>query len=553
MNYKWKILSLLTMGIFLYGCNEKISPELQTGSSTTTPPVVTPSEYYFRVKNESAEVLNYVLHRTGPLNQSKSCEVKSTFPLSSDFFIGDNNTALNSKSYDITCFFETEELSLFFNGLDYKLEASSNTCEYIGYSPYSYFDAIPGSSSATYAGVKCDAPYTNAEISSIVTGNGITYGGGLPVACGKMVDMSLPEALRVPGPLPEEEDFQLLCNYDYEKNGGGNGQNCDEGRIKFQILSIVDTDPEPPKALVGLLLITPDHTCDGSVAACVAGAIKSEPTLAEVERGTVIYNTSLNTAFAQTYNLPKLYGKRYSNFDIVNFRKGLANRELNFQDYSPLFESEWSDTTADNNMTFDPNVMEKWAINKKPDGSVVIDTNDSASGTGSDPNNATLNYTNYLAHTRLAGSLPNQRTRTPFAGDPFLGLNGRRINPFYTFYCLDRAYEVKARIRMVVRDWDKVFSTGNSALTLLSDSYKMISARQQDLPSDEEENVGDEGTYNYFNDIHDWDNLVLMNRTNTNGDPYTIFQSANGSGSIHWEPSSGFLNEIIFPNQGPLE
>lgn len=37
-----------------------------------------------------------------------------------------------------------------------------------------------------------------------------------------------------------------------------------------------------------------------------------------------------------------------------------------------------------------------------------------------------------------------------------------KSNPFYTFNCLDAAREIKARIRLVIRDWDKTFKINDS-------------------------------------------------------------------------------------------
>ncbi len=39
---------------------------------------------------------------------------------------------------------------------------------------------------------------------------------------------------------------------------------------------------------------------------------------------------------------------------------------------------------------------------------------------------------------------------------------GADSNPYYTFTCLNAAYEIKARIRVVVRDWDETFKINNN-------------------------------------------------------------------------------------------
>jgi hypothetical protein len=538
MKSLWKNLSLVSMGLLIYSCNEKVSPELQSGNSTTVPTISIPEEYYFKVTNNSAAVLNYKLHRTGEGNASVDCKVKTTgTALSSALYIGENALAHDLKTYDISCYLEAEELSMFYNGLSFKVEASKNTCEYVAYSPYSYYDSIPGSSSAHYVGITCDTA-GGVSNASITLANSPTYvdsfgatqtvlsAGGVLLKCGYMVDTNVLEASRVQRPIPE--DKQKLCAYDYATNGGGNAQNCDTGIITFETYNYYDADETAAVNIQSTYVDTPEKKCGGSIAACVQGPIRKVSLLNGLTRGSEIWSTTLNTKYSATYELPGLIGKRYAMHDIVNYRRGLASPDLNYLDYTYLTAgTRWADTIY--NKSFDPKLMENYAANKYPDGTEIID-----------------------APAILAKSQSLGWTQTPFAADPYLGTAGR-VNPFYTFYCLDRGMEIKARIRMVVRDWDRVFPSTSTNLELVSDVYMGATARQ-DLPTEEEENTGDPGNYNYFNDKDDWDVLVWMQRTdpnltgtydpgNTTWSPWTP-----GTGSVlaWWSPS-------IFPNQGPVQ
>jgi hypothetical protein len=537
MKSMMKNFALLSMGLLIYSCNEKISPELQNGSSTTVPTVIAPTDYYFKVTNNSAAVLNYVLHRSGPGMASTDCKINSDgTPLSSILYIGDAATTFDSKAYDIACYLEAEELSLKFNGLSFKVEASKNTCEYIGYSPYSFYDSIPGATTASWRGVTCaDATAGTLDaqflLPSLPFGRDI-LGAGVDrqIGCGEMVDTSIALAAnRLIKAIPT--DAQPLCAFDYAINGGGNSQNCDSGRMRFNITDVYKvTPPVPdPEYFTSKPVPTPDHICGGATASCVGGAIKSVSSLTTYVRGTEILNTQLNENFSKAYTLPALMGVRSTGVDIVNFRRGLASKHLNFLDYTVPNEVEWSDTN--HNKAFDPSLMENYAANRTPDGSSIIDVNNTA---------ATFNVSNA---TYEAKRIELGYTATPTAADPFLGTS--RVNPFYTFYCLDRAYEIKARIRMVVRDWDKVFPSTASDKELISDVYKSVNARTQDLPSTEEEIPNDPGNFNYFNDMDDWDNLVLMTRT----DPNLI--GVYDPGFTFWSPTDGWWNPAIFPNQGP--
>ena len=534
------------MGLLIYSCNEKISPALQNGSSATVPGGVgiAPKEYFFKVTNTSPVLLNYVLHRTGPGNAAKDCTISSQTPLSSTLYRGNNTAPHDSKFYDISCFFETEELSLYLNGLDFKVEASQNTCDYVGYAPYSYYDSIPGASNGSFAGIKCDELTTNAGAQSVTpaTFTGVDDIGDPTISpprapsaprrlnCGEMVDMSIVGATnrRI---MPIPDDAQSMCIYDYSYAEKNNKQNCDSGLFFITSYPVTTTTTTPPK--LGKLSDL-KHSCGGALKNCVAGPIKLINILASASRGTEINYPELNKSFEKEYKVPKLIGTRVDNFDIVNYRRGVAALNLPFSTYASGVE--WADPI--NAKLFNPNVMEFYAANQTPDGNPIINTS-STSTAPSLVSNAIYDYEN-----RKAGfSAP------AFAADPFLGF-GARVNPFYTFYCFDKAMEIKARIRMVVRDWDRTFPSARDELELISDVYKGANA-MQDLPNSEEENPGDPGMYNLFNDINDWDVHTPMQRSGT-GDYVST--------SVFWSPldplglsPTGFWRPSIFPNQAPLE
>lgn len=527
-----KSLSLLTMILMGYGCNEKISPELQNGNSTTIPPTVTPTEYYFRLVNNSPTVLNYVLHRTGASNQTTNCSVSGTTAFSSDLFSADvQANGFDQRTYDISCFMEAEELALYFNGLNYKIEASMNTCEYIAYTPYGYYDAIPGNSSATFEGITCgeDTSAPNPlDVSAFAVANGLVYGAGsTPIGCNQMVDTSIATvALREVFTIPEDD--QVLCKYDHTDNGGSpnsNGQNCDTGRITFEITEAFDSDTEAPYVFNTRAVSKDPHNCGGTVAACVNGPIRQESQLDGSAFGSVIYNSELNTNYEKSYSLPALIGVRSGMYDIVNFRKGLASYNLDYGDYNSINDTNWGNTTY--RTSFDPGLIERWANNRDASNSVIF----SASAA------ETVGYTQF------------GMTATPLAADPFLGFS--KVSPLYNFLCLDRAFEIKARIRMVVRDWDRVFPNNTTSMSYISDVFEPILSRRQDLPSDEEEVPGDGGVYMYYNDKDDWDVLIPMRRSaGASPQVYAPGQyDPDGAGpevayTLWWDSS-------IFPMEGP--
>jgi hypothetical protein len=555
-----KILSLLTVSTVMVSCNEKISPELQSGnaSSSTTTVASSPDSYYFKVTNNSAAVLNYVLHRTGDrsgLPSAENCKIESTsLSLNNIAYVDDTSSgsAHADKLYDISCFFEAEELALFFNGLSFKVEASKNTCDYISYAPYSFFNAIPGSSNGSFLGITCDDLTTQAIANPIATGLGATWTDPSDstvkaISCGTMVDISLPLSVRRPVVIPA--DFNTMCKFDYDTNGGGNGENCDIGSHGVTIRNITTTETD-----TGLVTTYDDEqkveSCGGAIAACVGGPIKQISKLTDVTRGSEIYRTELNTNFSTTFDIPSLYGKeKAGNFDLVNFRRGLASMNLNYLSYEEANWTAWDKDDPENKL-FDANIMERYAANRFPVGSDPIITT------------ALLN----IKKESYPSSSAPEVTATPYAADPFLAsLSNYRVNPFYTFYCLDNAFEIKARIRMVVREWDRVFPSNTANLELISDlglnppgTGNPDDQRRQDIPTDSsaydlEEVDSDPGLYNTYNDIRDWDDLVPMQRSDTSSDSVQVLV---GLGTFVLSPfptatyTDGWWNPNYFPNQG---
>jgi hypothetical protein len=76
---------------------------------------------------------------------------------------------------------------------------------------------------------------------------------------------------------------------------------------------------------------------------------------------------------------------------------------------------------------------------------------------------------------------------------------GSASNPYYTFSCLNAAYETKARIRVIVREWDQTFKINN-------DIYNQSFA----APASQMNNAGIDPIFGQpYNNILDWDNANL--------------------------------------------
>ncbi len=534
-------LSTLALALLAASCNEKVSPELQQGNATVPDggTTVAQSSYSFGLENASATILNYKMHKTGSSNGSTACEIRNTIGFSSDFYRAD------LASNDITCFLEAEELALYFSGFNLKVNSSKNSCDYVAYMPYGYYDRMPGDSTATYHQINCTTDtttQTHIDTAFASSGTLVQYDPvGAPatlinIGCKDWIasDAYIGVNTRQPFKLPVSSSDADLCAYNY-KDGGN--EKCDIGRITVFEHKVTFEEPSVTYPLGRVLpLITEERVirCGGSPANCVKGPTKLVRTTAP--RAIEYNQATTNVDFTKTYSYPSLVGKQM-NLEYTNFRRNLANSNIDFINSDPndpatwaAYKSTWSNSTY--NKTFEPRVMDSLASN------LMLDNN-----------------TPLVDDTMLTAEAIKSATyvRKPLAGDPFMGLNGYKVNPFYTFYCLDTALDIKARIRLVVREWDRIFPTSSSDLELLADIFRGASARQ-DIPFIDE--VPDENDPQIaFNDMQDWDDFIPMVRTAGSFDPFTTIWRplpfSTGTPATSFD--DGWFNSSYFPNQSLTE
>jgi len=481
--------------------------------------------YFFSVVNTSSPLFNYNLHKTGLGNQTSPCEIRSSSALSSEAFRGD--TAKN----DITCYFDAEELSLLHGGMEFSVNSSANSCDYIGYSPFSFFDRIPGDSSGNYLEVECANETTvsdDVEDQAVAQVINIQAANGT-MTCGDIVSTKIDPLERLKFQLSSDEE---LCRFNYEKV---DGENCDIGVITVDTLTVTttpkdDNNPRTVKSSFSKRTIR----CGGKVASCIKGPIQN--LTKTMTKATEINETVINQPFTKEYELEPLYNLEndISLKSYVNFRRNLASKSIDYDNpsnlaiYRSAFSSTGVDTLGITAKTFQPDVIDAYSKNKR---------------LSSDP------FGNpYDIITSGAGSIlekfsveKNTYTAKPLAAEPFLGIPPYTTNPFYTFYCYDTAFDVKARIRMMVREWDRVSPSFN-----LHDFISDIGAGDANARQDSvivREIDGDFDGNLLFNDLPDWDDHIPMMRTPGNFDNNT-----------QWKPipegvfTEGFFNPKLFTN-----
>jgi hypothetical protein len=517
-------LSFLVMALALGACNEKVSPELQgaattstTGGSSSGGTPVTPEQYYFRVVDTTDTMLNFKVHKTGAGNANTNCEIKSSTALSSNGFRSDPAT------YDISCFYEAEELSLRYNGFKFAVEASPNTCEYVAYGPFGYFDRIPGSSTQTLYEITCPEENTpgQADIDSVVSANH----DGIP--CGGMRN-----AIVTPGgSFDKPESDTSLCAYDYTAQ---EGPNCDIGVITINSVNVTMADNDGDGTFTpAAIKSTRTVNCGGQVSACLDGPFTIEGFDSDSTSGIKVQPSTLNTAYTKEYTYPGLLGVYNSNRKYVNYRRDLASLNIEYGNsdrssgtLTNSYMSSFGD--PDHKYDYNPELMAMYSDNKRMNGATLVST----------------------ANQTFAATLNGFTSHVPYAAEPFIGLNGYKTNAFYTMYCFDNAYDVKARIRMVVRDWDRVQSSSptDTSFARISDVDLLPPLARQDVPYTDEV-TGEPDSWNAFNDAGDWDDFIDMERED-GGTTYT-------PGITIWRTypqipytqadTNGFINPQYFP------
>lgn len=538
-----KLFSLMTVLVVFYGCNEKISSELQKGASSTTGggsdgslPTVVPNEYYFKLVDTSPLLLNRVMHRTGPGNFNRECKISQmSTPFSSTQYIAEGTSSpeipWDQRAYDISCFLEAEELGLHFNGFSMKLEVSPNTCEYVAYEPYSFYDRVPGDSSARITEVLCEG-ITGQEVEDFLRSNAANYSTTTytgPTSHGPVGPLSLANTRidNFPGPQPTgrmqiqckqsvtsntdanaptvdnrlvmdvPDSPQDYCAYDYSDeppvDGVEKGGNCDVGIIQIERISIVKDE----NSFLTATKKTETHYCGGKVTACLKGAVTQTKDLAE-GKTRLLYRPQIDVPnfFPQEYTGMR-ERDRNTNLELANFRAELGSPLLNFDSFlnQSVYGVAW--VTSPEVKNYNPSVMEYYSANRQ------------------------LNRTtaNIPPAELLASKVGTGRKLNPLAAEANVAtMNGARTSPFYTWYCLDAAQDVKAKIRLAVRDWDRTF-VKSSAIENISD-YRNTAPFQNlvsvmDNPPEMEEVPGDPTNYNYFDDKLDWDDFIRLRRDTT--------------------------------------
>jgi len=621
---------ILIKALLLYGCQEKISPKLENSNQvketeSDSNKITEGKElFHFRLINTADQVLGYKLHKTGEGHKDTPCSTGSNDPLK-------NSDFKSSGPRDLTCFLEAEELALFHSGLKFKIESAANTCSFVRYTPYSYYNRMPGDSTGNYYKVNCAEGITSDDISKI-TFAGFnksqieTMNNAYP-KCNEYVSTNILATERKSfEPASEDE----LCRFKYSDKGK---ENCDIGKISINEIQFYKEEKKGSTPLTyeykTKAIPRREFSCGGKIMNCVKGPVKFETPVATAPTSYYISEQPKGVNFFMEKKYDGLiYQKEFkdtgSTYVYANYRRELAHSNIEYpkiynlvralkisvkkdekkaiitsliDPFPDLSEDEPIMLSGFSNSLFN---QEAKFLTKGDANSIEIEfqepsemTLEESSNMGMleqhviqnkensyanafldkktfDPNvldrytkNYQINNNNFniLSQDRLKWYIEDDKYyRKPLASDPYLGEYPNHTHPFYTFECLDSSKEPLARIRLLVRDWDRIFSSDkNNESSEMSEDYSDFMENISDLFNVKNEEFNSYARMDYiptlnskyedqfqihdehrYNDFPDWDDLLMMER---------IVKEDK----LYYRPLYGLFNTNSFPETYSVE
>lgn len=496
-------VSFATMLVLSTACQEKVAPELTDaglgGATTTTTGGGgggSSTTHNFAVSltttptNVNPASLNYQMHKANEL-VSVPCSVAD---------VVDAPDTLPS-TRDISCFVEAEEWALYYNGLKFNVTADANTCDYVLYQPYSFQRYEAGLSGYDGAPrqmlrIDCNTDVTTYfSASAPATVGGMTNTSALTMAqmCGRTFEITSGAFSNTSDFVanPSDSSATQYCSYDYSDDptppGGKKGPNCDEGSIlmvkaTFSGVDDADADTNADDTLAEAIDTPTEATeCGGNIRACTDGPLVDEMGTEWLTDGyTGRFGQTEGNSYAQTYNVPSPYSKKYNtNMYAANFTRQCAG------------QGSWNTLAlfASSSNSYNPNLIADYA-----------DFGVDAVASGEDSRGFDV--------VRLS--------QDPFRAGLLTSTNSNILvtnfssQPHYQFLCLDRSYEIKARIRVQVREWNKVFSPLTTSFAYISDVFNNLGIPYTAVMDATQSQVAPNAPWRPENDRADWDDYIRL-------------------------------------------
>ncbi|MCT4640878.1 MAG: hypothetical protein N4A33_01185 [Bacteriovoracaceae bacterium] len=540
-----KNLIFTFMILAMFSCTEEVAQNLgsASGQSGTGSTNQTTTSLAMRLVNKKvSDDYSYIMHKEGSLDEACELVAPSGGWQASTYTKDDSNTAV------LNCVLDAQELDIYFHGAHFELQVDNKACEYIEYRPYKFYQYQPGTSSKEIYKVKCDAYCAAAD-----SHNGYSL-------CGNTYETHDGLAAFSATSFQNQIEEKAYCNFDYSENGEFSQKpNCDSGqttvksynltgfalgscnyatrlnqddcvavgswdgaacndlpvgaaaRSTMEDCTTAGTWTEVPQCNYGDGAIAEDPdaeselSCGGDDFACLAGPGSEIGDTKDINH---VITSIESSDYSKEYEIASPFSKNYySNMYVANFSRICADPGVDKSS-----DAVFNPTGIASVINIDGKGVEEIAPFSFTDWDGVannsIDVDASVNGN--------TDYTIRAYH--------------PFLGDAdskFYKNVRYTTKPYYGFYCLDEARDIKAQIRLYIREWDKTFSASDFALTQVSDFY-LSGANTSNM-----DNANTQDGDSPWNDFRDWDDFYTNNSVYTNNE-CSVSDLAN-------DPTSGVL------------
>lgn len=528
------VFLLLVLGV---SCTEEISEELKNSDEASRVPTSATEAVgnKIRLVHKMDENLSYHLHSTK--GRSYPCELESS---------GSNFSATTYEKSDskdvVDCILEVEELDLYFEGVEYELQVDEYLCEYVQYKPFKYFQYPVGYTTQKQYQVVCDSSCSSAPggdtFCATIEGTYLTYNNAPRITPTNSAFTNKTEATckydfsEVDGPNCDPGTittytYNILPESRYECVGDGAGvsartteADCETAGTWGYCSDGVSTDEATCLAAPAAWSNSCTETGRGSEEACTATGswdlvnycgttnftdapslvnhfdnqivIDSDPPAIDECGGETknclggpsieqigeeyiseIYDNKDLNSFVKSWDISISIGERASNRYAANYSRICSNNQTKASYY-------------DNVLTSPTGLLGHEVETHTPSPKKPFD--------GTDPTQV------YQAETIDYNNDGND-DYVVLADHPFKGVLGvggiarKTVMPYYGFYCLDKARDVKAQIRLFIREWDRMYEKDSSKMEYVSDF---------DDPNDSTRLIDND---NYYDDDHPWNNF----------------------------------------------
>lgn len=412
---------------------------------------------YFKITEVNTNIFTGYLHKSGQNQHYRECKINSR-DINSPYRTGGGT--IDVTPLDVTCYFDVGENDLTLYGLKLANSVGGGVCNTVTYRPVAYWSYTP---------------FTTSDLSSNVLDRITVSAPGTCDPPASLVPGTNVQASSMAG--STAKDKEDICQANYTDNSPA-GYNCDEGEYTVYKYEFTDMDGEVTTDTCGLSITTETVKCGGKHSSCLQGPIRDLLSDDQIEdhfvgkyvtategidnkntpyevKALTHQATNANFMLANTCSVGSylyqhgLWGKQFSN--------GSSNqgRAPHLGTYRALLSTAPTQVGAPST-----GVNALGTCNDSTDVGHIIRANAAPLDTHLDDiyvcvvdssSYPTIGYRYRLAGKRdqIASSIgPN----TAFWGWGGTGYNSTQ--PYYEFTCDDSANEIKARIRIAVRDWD---------------------------------------------------------------------------------------------------